>query len=78
MKEYTYIDLTQNDVYYAANNDEEVKNIPRITKVTLHRRGGVGWQGREGKRGRLDRFQTGDEGWSTTGLIPETSAPHRD
>jgi len=33
----TYVDLTQNDVYNAANYDEEVKNIPGVTKVTLHR-----------------------------------------
>lgn len=45
----TYVDLTQNDVYNAANYDEEVKNIPGVTKVTLHRtRGRWGWGVREG------------------------------
>lgn len=43
----TYVDLTENDVYYAANYDEEIKHIPGITKVPLHRmrwaRGG-GWE----------------------------------
>lgn len=42
----TYVDLTENDVYYAANYDEEIKHIPGITKVPLHRmrwaRGGGG------------------------------------
>lgn len=33
----TYVDLTENDVYYAANYDEEIKHIPGITKVPLHR-----------------------------------------
>lgn len=34
---HTYVDLTENDVYYAANYDEEIKHIPRITKVSLYR-----------------------------------------
>lgn len=33
----TYVDLTENDVNYAANYDEEIKHIPGITKVPLHR-----------------------------------------
>lgn len=33
----TYVNLTENDVYYAANYDEEIKHIPGITKVPLHR-----------------------------------------
>lgn len=33
---HTYVDFTENDVNYAANYDEEVKNIPGITKVALH------------------------------------------
>lgn len=33
----TYVDFTENDVYYAANYDEEIKHIPGITKVPLHR-----------------------------------------
>lgn len=33
----TYVDLTENDVYNAANYDEEIKHIPGITKVPLHR-----------------------------------------
>ena len=41
----TYVDLTENDVYNAANYDEEVKNIPGITKVTLYRIGGAGGGG---------------------------------
>lgn len=40
----THISLTENDVNYAANYDEEVKNIPGITKVTLHK-GGAGRMG---------------------------------
>lgn len=43
---HTHIRFTENDVNYAANNDEEVKNIPGITKVTLHeggREGQAGW-----------------------------------
>lgn len=43
---HTYVDFTENDVYYAANYDEEIKHIPGITKVPLHRmrwaRGGGG------------------------------------
>lgn len=52
----TYVDLTENDVYYAANYDEEVKDIPGITKVALHRagggtgRGGGGGCGLEGEQ----------------------------
>ena len=45
---HTYVDFTENDVYYAANYDEEIKHIPGITKVPLHRmrwaRGGGGWE----------------------------------
>lgn len=41
---HTHISFTENDVNYAANNDEEVKNIPGITKVTLHK-GGAGRTG---------------------------------
>lgn len=41
---HTHISFTENDVNYAANYDEEVKNIPGITKVTLHK-GGAGRMG---------------------------------
>lgn len=41
---HTHISFTENDVNYAANYDEEVKNIPGITKVTLHK-GGAGRTG---------------------------------
>lgn len=34
---HTYVDLTENDVYNAANYDEEIKHIPGITKVPLHK-----------------------------------------
>lgn len=34
----TYIDLTQNDIHDAAYNNNEVKNIPRISKITLEER----------------------------------------
>ena len=40
----THISLTENDINYAPNDDEEVKNIPGITKVTLHE-GGAGRTG---------------------------------
>lgn len=43
---YTYIRLAENDVYYAANDDQKIKDIPRVTKITLHRGGG-----RQGKVG---------------------------
>lgn len=33
----TYVDLTENDVNNAADYDEEIKDIPGITKVPLHR-----------------------------------------
>lgn len=39
---HTHISLTENDVNYAANYDEEVKDIPGITKVSL-RGGRAGW-----------------------------------
>lgn len=39
---HTHISLTENDVNYAANYDEEVKDIPGITKVTLRGAGRVG------------------------------------
>lgn len=33
----THINFTQNDVNNATNNNNEVKHIPRVSKVTLHR-----------------------------------------
>lgn len=40
----TYTGLAEYDVYYAANDDEKVKDIPGVTKITLHRSGGkAGW-----------------------------------
>ena len=33
---HTHIRLTENDVNYAANYDQEVKDIPGVTKVALH------------------------------------------
>lgn len=57
---YTHIDLTQNDVYNAANYDEEVKNIPGITKVTLHDAGG---DGGGGVKGRLEVHLRQDYIW---------------
>lgn len=31
----TYINLTQNDINDAANNNDKVKHIPRVSKITL-------------------------------------------
>lgn len=33
--ELTYIDLTQNNVYYAANHNQGVEHIPGIPKISL-------------------------------------------
>lgn len=33
--ELTYIDLTENNVYYAANHNQGVEHIPGITKIAL-------------------------------------------
>lgn len=33
--EFTYIDLTENYVYYAANHNQGVENIPGISKIAL-------------------------------------------
>lgn len=33
--EFTYIDLTENYVYYAANHNQGVENIPGIPKIAL-------------------------------------------
>lgn len=38
---YTHISFTENDVYYAAKNDEGVKRVPGITKIPLDRAGRV-------------------------------------
>lgn len=38
---YTHISFTENDVYYAAKNDEGVKRVPGITKIALNRAGRV-------------------------------------
>lgn len=37
----THIGFTENDVYYAAKNDEGVKRVPGITKIALNRAGRV-------------------------------------
>lgn len=40
----TYTGLAEYDVNYAANDDEKVKDIPGVTKITLHRsEGKAGW-----------------------------------
>lgn len=33
--ELTYIDLTENNVYYAANHNQGVEHIPGIPKIAL-------------------------------------------
>lgn len=35
MAELTYIDLTENYVYYAANHNQGVEHIPGIPKISL-------------------------------------------
>lgn len=33
--EFTYIDLTENNIYYAANHNQGVEHIPGIPKIAL-------------------------------------------
>lgn len=33
--EFTYIDLTENNIYYAANHNQRVEHIPGIPKIAL-------------------------------------------
>lgn len=33
--ELTYIDLTENNVYYAANHNQGVEHIPGVAKIAL-------------------------------------------
>lgn len=35
--ELTYIYLTENNVYYAANHNQGVEHIPGISKITLNK-----------------------------------------
>lgn len=37
-KKSTYINFTQNDINNASNDNDKVKNIPWVSKVTLERR----------------------------------------
>ena len=44
---FTYIDLTENNIYYAANDNHGVKHIPGIPKIPLRKVGGWGRERRK-------------------------------
>lgn len=55
---HTHIYLTENDVYYAANNHQGVKHVPGIRKITLNKaaraNSGAGEEGVQ-RKGHTDK-----------------------
>lgn len=54
--EFTYIDLTENNIYYAANHNQGVEHIPGVPKIALSEVERVKDEVREGSAQRQKAF----------------------